>query len=302
MAAADWIDLLDPTLDEVRPYAPEGLPHAFVEFFGLPSAGGPAPRPRLLGFESSVLGVLLVPVIDDGEGRVYYQEIDLVITEERLLTIRKTPQGGKPFDPDGTRSAVTEHDSTGMIAYRLADEVAEAYLDLLDGIDGEIDELEGHVDDWDAARLRRGIADVRNDLLRIRRTLSPTRDAIRQVVDNRVEIESGEIFNRQVELAFGTVYDKLLRASEGLDFARDLLGGVRDYALARIANDQNETTKRLTALATILLGPTFIVGLYGQNFVNFPELDWRLGYLWSWALIVVSTALQIVWYRRKGWL
>src|SRR5262245_41761796 len=112
MAAAQWIDLLDPTLDEVRPYAPGGLPHPFVEFFGRPSEGGPAPRPRLIGLESSVLGVLLVPVIDDDEGRVYYQEIDLVITEERLLTVRKTPKGGKPFDPEDTRGAVTEHDST----------------------------------------------------------------------------------------------------------------------------------------------------------------------------------------------
>ena len=246
--------------------------------------------------------MLLVPVIDDDQGRVYYQEIDLMITESSLVTVRKTPQGGEPFDPQGTRGAVTEGDSTGMIAYRLADEVAEAYLDLIDGLDEEIDELEGHVDDWDPARIRRGIADIRHDLLHIRRTLGPTRDAIRRVVDNRVEVERGEIFDRHVELAFGTVYDKLLRASEGLDFSRDLLGGVRDYALAKIANDQNETTKRLTAFATILLAPTFIVGLYGQNFRHIPELDWRLGYAWSWALIVASTISRSSTTARKGWL
>ena len=36
--------------------------------------------------------------------------------------------------------------------------------------------------------------------------------------------------------------------------------------------------KRLTVIASILLLPTFIVGLYGQNFVNMPELRWHYGY------------------------
>jgi magnesium transporter len=77
---------------------------------------------------------------------------------------------------------------------------------------------------------------------------------------------------------------------------------VRDYAQAKIANDQNEVTKRLTIAATLLLVPTFIVGLYGQNFRDIPELHWGWGYAWSWALIVVTTVLQLVYYRRKHWI
>ena len=34
--------------------------------------------------------------------------------------------------------------------------------------------------------------------------------------------------------------------------------------------------KRLTVIASILLLPTFIVGLYGQNFITMPELSWQL--------------------------
>ena len=45
-------------------------------------------------------------------------------------------------------------------------------------------------------------------------------------------------------------------------------------------------TKRLTVIAALLLVPTFIVGVYGQNFDNMPELHWRFGYAWSWGLIV----------------
>ena len=86
---------------------------------------------------------------------------------------------------------------------------------------------------------------------------------------------------RDVELDFADVYDKLLRAVDGLDFSRDLLASARDYQQAKIANDQNEVTKRLTVIASLLLVPTFIVGVYGQNFDHMPELHWRFGYAWQ---------------------
>ena len=69
-----------------------------------------------------------------------------------------------------------------------------------------------------------------------------------------------------------------------------------------VAQDQNEIVKRLTAVASVLLVPTFIVGLYGQNFRDMPEYHWRFGYAWSWGLIIVSTVAQLIYFRRKGWL
>jgi magnesium transporter len=54
-------------------------------------------------------------------------------------------------------------------------------------------------------------------------------------------------------------------------------------------------------VASLLLPPTFIVGLYGQNFVDIPELRWHLGYAFSWTLIIVTTLMQLYWFRRKNW-
>jgi magnesium transporter len=301
LAAATWTDLVDPSADELEPHTPSDLLPAIAQFLIRPSSGEAAPRPRLIGLGNYVFGILLVPVLEHEEQRVYYQEIDLIVTPDSLLTVRKTPRDGKAFEPSAAVGARRDDDSTGMLAYRISDAIAEAYLDLIDGLDEEIDELDDHVEDWPAERVRRQISHIRHDLLHIRRTLSPARDAIRQVVDNRVEVKRGEVFDHPVELAFGTVYDKLLRASEGLDFSRDLLGGVRDYALAKIANDQNEVMKRLTMVATLLLLPTFIVGLYGMNFRRIPELHWGFGYAWAWALIVVTTVAQVIYYRRKKW-
>ena len=190
----------------------------------------------------------------------------------------------------------------GMVAYHLFDQVAECFLDLVDDLHDEIDELEDRIEDWPSERIRRRLNDLRHDLLHIRRTLAPTRDAARRVIDNRVEVDSGDLFPREVELHFGDAFDKLLRASEGLESARDLIAGVRDYHQSKIANDQNEVMKRLTAVASILLVPTFIVGLYGQNFHRMPELAWSQGYGFSWLLIILTTVGQLWYYRRKQWI
>ena len=301
--AATWIDLLDPTPEDLRAKAPGHLEETALERLLAPPEHEDEPRPTLQGHHDYVFGVILVVVAVPEDDSVYYQEIDLVLTHDTLLTVRKTPPGGRPAcDVAVVQKSVKPDDSAGMLAYRLIDEIAERYLDLVDTLDDEIDELEDKVEAQPADKTRSRISDLRHDLLHIRRTLSPMRDAVRRVIDGTVEVETGpEIFPHEVEVSFNAAYDKFLRASDGLDLARDLLAGVRDYSQAKIANDQNEVMKRLTVIASLLLLPTFIVGLYGQNFRDIPELRWHFGYGYVWGLIIVTTALQLWWFRRKNW-
>jgi len=301
---ATWTDLLDPDRADLEQVCPGNLhPRALDRLVAPAEAPGDEPRPTLEAHTGYVFGVFLVAVAVPDEDTVFYQEVDIVITPDRLVTVRKTPQGRPPFDPKGVREAIGDDHDAGMVAYQLVDDVAESYLDLIDELNNEIDELEDAIETWPGPRIRARLSDLRHDMLRIRRTLAPTRDAVRRVVDNRVDLEGGvEVFSEDVELHFADAYDKLLRASEGLELCRDLVAGARDYYQSMVAQDQNEVTKRLTAIASILLVPTFIVGLYGQNFRDMPELRWGWGYWWSWSLIIVTTAAQIVYFRRKRWL
>jgi magnesium transporter len=301
--AATWIDLLDPTIDELRAKAPRELEETAMQRLLAPPEHEDEPRPTLQGHGDYVFGTFLIAVAMRKQDTLYYQEIDIVLTHDTLLTVRKTPPAGRPAcDADIVRKSVKPDDSAGMMAYRLLDEIAERYLTLVDDIDEEIDELEDLVETQPAGRTRARISSLRHDLLHVRRTLTPMRDSVRRVIDNTVEVEDGvEVFPHDVEVAFNAAYDKFLRASDGLDLARDLLAGVRDYSQAKIANDQNEVMKRLTVIASLLLLPTFIVGLYGQNFIDIPELRWHFGYAYVWGVIVGTTLFQLWWFRRKRW-
>jgi magnesium transporter len=298
-----WIDLLDPTAETLQERLPAAVHDRALEQLLAPAQHEDEPRPKLESHGDYVFGVLLAPLLLTENDELVYQEVDLVITRDVLVTVRKTPEGGKPpWDPESARASCREDDSVAMVAYHLIDDVAERFLDLIDGVNDEIDDLEDHVENWPSEQIRTRLSSLRHDMLHIRRTLGPTRDAVREVIDNRVEFGGPEVFTHDVELDFGNAYDKLLRAADNLELARDLLSGVRDYHQAQIANEQNDVMKRLTAIASILLLPTLIVGLYGQNFRNIPELHWGWGYYWSLGLIAVTSLGQILYFRRKGWL
>src|SRR5690349_2280700 len=302
---AEWIDLLDPNADELRAALGREVHDLAFEQLLEPTTHNDEPRPRLEGHDHYVFGVFLVPIAIREENRIYYQEVDLIGTRDRLVTVRKTPQGGNPFDISGAMESAERDDDkrAGVMVYRLVDQIAEYFLDLVDALDDEIDELEDGIEQWPAEQVRQRISTLRHDLLHVRRTVAPTRDAIRRVVDRRIDVGEGpEVLPREVELDFADVYDKLLRALDGLDLSRDLLASARDYQQAKIANDQNEVTKRLTVIASLLLVPTFIVGVYGQNFRHIPELAWGFGYWWSWGLILVTTVVQLVIFRAMGWI
>jgi magnesium transporter len=302
---AEWIDLLDPTEQELHDALPRDIHERALEQLLRPARHDDEPRPRLEGHEHYVYGIFLVPICVREEDRVFYQELDLIATRERLVTVRKTPENGRPFDTQPVHDAMAKEaeQRVGLAVYRLVDQIAEYFLDLVDALNDEIDELEDGVETWTSEQIRRRISALRHDLLHVRRTVSPTRDAIRRVVDRRLDVGEGpELLPREIELDFADTYDKLLRAMDGLDLSRDLLSSARDYHQAKIANDQNEVMKRLTVIASVLLVPTFIVGLYGQNFRHMPELAWGFGYWWSWGWIIVTTALQLAFFRWLGWI
>jgi magnesium transporter len=293
---AEWIDLLDPSADELRAKLPRDVHDDAIQRLLAPTVHDDEPRPRFEGRHTYVFGILLAPVCLEGDVR--FREVDLIVTREVLVTVRKTPENGRPIELDLPTDA-----RAGELAAAVVDEVAEAFLDAVDELDSEVDTVDDAVDEWSAERVRTRLKTLRHEILRLRRMLGPTREALHKVVDKRVDVEGVEALPHEVEIAFGDAYDKLLRAVDGLDLARDLLAGARDYHQSKIANDQNEVVKRLTVIASLLLVPTFIVGVYGQNFKHhFPELHWQYGYLWSWGLIVVTTLMQLAFFRWKRWI
>jgi magnesium transporter len=88
------------------------------------------------------------------------------------------------------------------------------------------------------------------------------------------------------------------------DFESHLSGKVQfllDATLGFINTEQNDIFKVLTIASVVGIPPTLIASLYGMNFHNMPELDWKYGYPYGLTLIVLSTLAPILWFKWRGW-
>lgn len=85
-------------------------------------------------------------------------------------------------------------------------------------------------------------------------------------------------------------------------FGFDRLDYLQDTFLGLVNIEQNKIIKIFTVVNVIFLPPTLIASMYGMNFDFMPELHWRLGYLFSLALMVFSTVFVLLIFKFKKWL
>jgi len=64
----------------------------------------------------------------------------------------------------------------------------------------------------------------------------------------------------------------------------------------------NEVMRLLTVISLFFLPLNFIVGFYGMNFENMPELKWTLGYPAIIGVMILVTVGIFIWLRSAGWL
>jgi magnesium transporter len=299
---ARWLDLVDPTREEVLATLPVHVDPEVIEALAARPTEGRAPRPLIESHGTYVFGVLMAARPLPHEDRVSYLEIDLVAAPGVVVTVRKTPgRGGDPFDISALHPASEQEAGAGELAHRVVDEVTASFLESLDDAYAEIEELEDALDTWQPSRVRTRLTDLRHELLHSRRTVAATRAGVRRILDGRVDVGDHALFPPEVERLFAETYDTLVRVTEELDIARDLLAGVRDHHQSKVLEGQGEVAKKLTVIAALVLVPSFIVGYYGQNFESAFDNDyWSLGV--SSALIVTSTLVQLAIFRWRRWI
>ena len=101
---------------------------------------------------------------------------------------------------------------------------------------------------------------------------------------------------------FRDVYDHLVRIHATIGGIREMLTTAIQVNLGMINLNETEVTKKLASWAALIAVPTFIVGIYGMNFENMPELKWAHGYYFALAVIVIVDIVIFAWFRRIRWL
>jgi len=87
-------------------------------------------------------------------------------------------------------------------------------------------------------------------------------------------------------------------AEEMLEHINNLM----NLHLALASHNTNKIIRVLTIFSVFFSPLTFIVGVYGMNFQNMPELHYKYGYPMVLLFMLTVCIILFMWFRKKGWL
>lgn len=80
------------------------------------------------------------------------------------------------------------------------------------------------------------------------------------------------------------------------------LDNIHALFASQINIEQNKIIKLFTVVTVAMMPPTLIGTIYGMNFEYMPELKLHYAYPIVLVVMIISTILPIVYFKKKGWL
>lgn len=175
--------------------------------------------------------------------------------------------------------------------------IVDQYMDVLDIIGNKVEAIDHQL----MRRLSRDtletIYDLKREMLFFRRSISPLKEIILKLQKQ----EETEIVQRNTVIYLKDLFDHVVQVNDTIDTYREMLASFIDFYMMLNSNAMNEIVKTLTIISTIFIPLTFIVGLYGMNFLYMPEIHWRYGYYIVLMGMALLTSIMLFCFKRKNW-
>lgn len=259
-------------------------------------------RAKVEDYDSYVYITLRMPTSGDP---VETEQISLVLAPGVVMTVQERP--GDCFDE--VRKRIRESHrrirkcQSDYLAYALLDAVVDAWFPLLDQISESMDQVEEAVLQTTASEVTNQIHRLRADMLTIRRSIWPLRDAI-----SRILRDESKLFTKETRLYLRDCHDHASQIIDLVENYRERCSSLLEIQLSQVSQRTNDVMKVLAIISTLFIPLSFIAGLYGMNFnpnassLNMPETQWAWGYpvVLGVMVIIATTTLLIFW--RSGWI
>ncbi|AZV39169.1 magnesium transporter [Komagataeibacter xylinus] len=297
---AAWLDLLDPTTDE------EALA-ARITGLRIPT------RAQLDEIESSSrlfmegdAVYLSTPLVRKTPDDFFVSPVGFVLMRERILTIRYT--GFSAFDVVARQVAGQDAPlSANEAGIMLLEAIVDRLADILEHLGQSLDGMSKDVFQSETPSQAQAANLLRNMLRRVGRSgdlSSSVRDSLLGL--ERISIFLGESkrhdLSERLQARLGTVGRDIRSLNDFVSQTANKVQFLLDATLGFISIEQNNGMKILTVVSFIGVAPTLVAGIYGMNFHDIPELNWKYGYWYSLILMAATVVLPLLWFWRRGWL
>jgi len=255
-------------------------------------------RPKMEDYESYIYTVLKIMLLDSQEKEINVDQISIIFGYNYILSFQERDVG--IFNPLRERlknpASRLRKNGVDYLAYGLIDTVVDNYFLILEHFGEEIEGLEDELIVHPEPEILKTVQKYKRDMIILRKSVWPLRELI-----NGMQKTESEIIKDTTQIYLRDIYDHTIRVIESIEDLRDILASMMDIYLSSVSNKMNEIMKVLTVIATIFIPLTFIVGVYGMNFDNMPELHWRWGYPAVMLSMVLIGITMFIYFRKKQW-
>ncbi len=254
-------------------------------------------RPKIEEYGELVFVVL--HMIEAGDAQLRIGEVAVFVGPNYILSVRSGVAKG--FQDVRSR-AESEPDllrrGPGYVLYALMDAVVDRYFPLLQGVEAELERIEEQIFAAIAPRANiEALYELKQRLMVFRHAVVPLLESLGNISGTRVPLACAGM-----QEYFRDVSDHLQRLNQTIESIRDSVSTAISVNLSMITLQESENMKRLAAYAALIAVPTLIVGIYGMNFDDMPELRWRYGYAAVWGVMAALDAYIFYRLRKAKWL
>ncbi len=289
-----WADYLNPSKNELKELSEiSGIP--LVE---LQEVIDEEERPRVVDLDTYSLLIFRAPLFENEKYEISTTPISIFISRQRnnVITLRLKEIRAIEKIRNLMHVKIFEKGS-GFFVYRLLDDILNSFFFDMDTIEDNIDKIEDRIFEKADRKTIEQIFQIKKTLIFFHKALTANREVI-----TAIEKEYLPHIQKKDIKQFRVLYNDVVQLIDMESTYRDVLTGTLDIYLSSVSNNLNAVMKKLTAMASFILIPTLISGIFGMNFRFMPELDWRYGYYAALGLMIFSVAGMYYYFRRKGWI
>jgi magnesium transporter len=255
-------------------------------------------RPKMEDLESYIyLNLKMLSYVDVAKD-VKVEHISMVIGSNFLISFQEDI--GDIFDPVRERirkdGRIRKY-GPDYLAYALIDGIVDNYFVVMEKLEERVENLEEELVVNPTQQSLHKINRLKKDMIYLRKSVWPLREVI-----SSLERSESPLIKESTAIYLRDVYDHTIQVIDTLETFRDMVSGMIDIYLSGLSYKMNEIMKVLTLIATIFIPLTFVVGLYGMNFENMPEIEWEFGYYSVLIVMVVMVVGMLTYFRRKKWI
>ena len=243
------------------------------------------------------LTLKMLTFLDDSK-EIKIEHISMVIGHNFLISFQEDI--GDIFDP--VRERIRKDGrirklGPDYLGYALIDATVDNYFAVVEKLEEQVEDLEEELVASPSPDSLQKISRLKKDMIYLRKSVWPLREMI-----SNLEQSDSPLIKEPTRIYLRDVYNHTIQVIDTLETFRDMVSGMIDIYLSGLSYKMNEIMKVLTLIATIFIPLTFVVGLYGMNFKNMPEIEWEFGYYSVLVVMAIMVIGMLTYYRKKKWI